>query len=99
MGDESFTDCGATHIKEAEVRAELKRRAPGHTHEVDALEFYFFKEYIFPQSLNQIMSNVNGTLLVLTSLLKKTSSTLEQTLSSRRTPIFKDSSSMVRLVC
>jgi hypothetical protein len=43
----SLTDCGATHIEEAEVRAELKRRVPGRTHEVDALEFYFFKEYVF----------------------------------------------------
>jgi hypothetical protein len=46
-----FIDCGATHIEEADVRAELKRRAPGDAHEVDALQFYFFKECVSPESL------------------------------------------------
>ncbi|OCL02869.1 hypothetical protein AOQ84DRAFT_421415 [Glonium stellatum] len=32
------TDCGASHFKEADIRAELKARAPGHA-EVDTMEF------------------------------------------------------------
>jgi hypothetical protein len=38
-------DCGLTHMEEADIRAELRKRAGSeHTHEVDALEFPFFKE-------------------------------------------------------
>jgi hypothetical protein len=39
-----YKDCGMTHIVEEDVRAELNRRAPEHTHEIEALEFPFFKE-------------------------------------------------------
>jgi hypothetical protein len=36
-----------THMNDEEVRGELKKRAPAHTHEVDALQLPFFKEYVF----------------------------------------------------
>jgi hypothetical protein len=34
-------------MDEGEVREELKKRAPAHAHEVDALRLPFFKEYVF----------------------------------------------------
>jgi hypothetical protein len=38
-------DCGITHMEEPVIRAELSSRVgPEHKHEVDALEFPFFKE-------------------------------------------------------
>jgi hypothetical protein len=47
LADESCgIDCGVTHMDEGEVRAELKKRAPAHAHEVDAFQFPFSKEYV-----------------------------------------------------
>jgi hypothetical protein len=37
-------DCGATHLDDGKVRAELKKRAPAHADEVDTMWLPMFKE-------------------------------------------------------